>query len=607
VGGECEPGVGGVKVQELESFIGQRHGPLVFERLLGAGATGSVYLAVHPPTGTHFAVKVLHPHLAANLAVRNRFYVEAQVAGRVIHRSVARVLDARRGPGELPCLLMEYVPGEPLSCMPLPVPAAEAVQMLIQVLEGLEVAHARGMVHCDLKPDNLFVAKDANGNRRMKVLDFGMASVLAASFSEQELASGMTLGSPPYMAPEQWQITAADVRMDIYAMGVVGYRLLTGRLPFPRGRMGEVLQGQQEARPPAPHTLDQRIPQALSAAVMQAMARRPEDRFPSAQAFRVALAEIQRQLSRQPAAPEPVLPRAAPSSLRIRVGGLGSPEARPVRASDVSAEGLFIAFDGPPPPLAARLPMEFCFQAQSVLCSGDVVRHVSPEEARTWGICPGFFVHFDELSDELLSLIAQVRTGPAEPAADTDLAQLLSRTAALGNDPYVLLGLPPSASFDEVRQRAESALRRLEGFWKKALPTRQRRELESLRARVEAARRTLGEPLARVGFDALRNNAHGIARCIAMGLTEREVEPLRKAFLSARPGTEERAHSFFSQGRAMENQNALKLALDCYSQAVALDPLNLSWQRHFWALQRRMRPATTRVPSVAPQHAPRAE
>jgi serine/threonine-protein kinase len=597
-------GVG--RVQELESFVGQRHGPLVFERLLGAGATGSVYLAVHPPTGAYFAVKVLHAHLAANPVVRNRFFVEAQVASRIIHRNVARVLDARRGPGELPCLLMEYVAGEPLSCIPLPLPPAESVELLVQVLEGLEVAHARGMVHCDLKPDNLFVTKDANGQRRMKVLDFGMAGVLAASFSEQELASGMALGSPAYMAPEQWQTTAADVRMDVYALGVVGYRLLTGRLPFPRGRMGEVLLGQQEVRPPAPHTLDPRVPQALSAVLMQALSRRPEERFPSAHAFRLALTESVRHLPRPVATPEAPLPRAAPSSLRIRVGGLGSPEARPVRASDVSAEGLFIAFDGPPPPLAARLPMEFCFQAQSVLCSGDVVRHVSPEEARAWGICPGFFVHFDEPSDELLSLIAQVRTGPAEPPADPELAQLLSRTTALGNDPYVLLGLPPSANFDEVRQRAESALRRLEGFWKKALPTRQRRELESLRARVEAARRTLGEPLARVGFDALRNNAHGIARCIAAGLTEQQVEPLRKAFLSARPGTEERSRSFFSQGRMLETQHALKLALDCYAQALALDPLNLAWQRHYWALQRRMRPATTRVPVVAPQAA-RAE
>jgi serine/threonine-protein kinase len=454
------------------------------------------------------------------------------------------------------------------------------------------------VVHCDLKPDNLFVTKDASGQRRMKVLDFGMASVLAAGFSPHELAAGVTLGSPAYMAPEQWETTAADARIDVYALGIVGYQLITGRLPFGRGRMGEVLHGQQESRPPAPHSLDPRLPSALSEVLMQALSLRPEDRFPSAQAFRLALLEAVRHLPREQSREVP-LPRAAPASLRIRVGGLGSPEARPVRASDVSAEGLFIAFEGLPPPLAARLPMELCFQAQSVLCSGDVVRHVSVDEARAWGICPGFFVHFDEPSDELLALISQARTGPAEPPADPELAQLLSRTAVLGNDPYILFGLPPSASFEEVRQRADSALRRLEGFWRKSLPTRQRRELESLRARVEAARRTLGEPLARVGFDALRNNAHGIARCIATGLTEREVEPLRQAFLSARPGTEERARSFFSQGRMLETQNALKLALECYGQALALDPLNLSWQRHFWALQRRLRPATTTVPAVA--------
>jgi hypothetical protein len=596
----CQPAFGVPRTEELVSLVGHRHGPLVFERLLGTGATGSVYLAVYPSNGAYFAVKVLHPHLASNPIVRSRFYVEAQVAGRVVHRNVARVLDARRGPGELPCLLMEYVAGEPLSCMPLPMAPAEAVALLGQVLEGLEAAHARGVVHCDLKPENLFVTKDASGQRRMKVLDFGMASVLAAGFSQQELAAGVTLGSPAYMAPEQWETTAADVRIDVYSAGVVGYRLLTGRLPFGRGRMGEVLHGQPEVRPPAPHTLMQRVPQALSEVLMQAMARRPEDRFPSAKAFREALLEAARHIPRERVTQEFAGARAAvPSGLRVRVGGLGSPEARPVRASDVSAEGLYIAFDGPAPPLAARLPMELCFQAQSVLCSGDVVRHVSPDEARAWGISPGFFVHFDEPSDELLALISQVRTGPAEPPPDPDLAQLLSRTAALGNDPYVLLGLPPSASFDEVRQRSESALRRLEEFWRKSLPTRQRRQLESLRARVEAARRTLGEPLARVGFDALRNNAHGIARCIATGLTEREVEPLRKAFLSARPGTEERARSFFSQGRMLETQNALKLALDCYGQGLVLDPLNLAWQRHFWALQRRLRPATTTVPTVS--------
>lgn len=594
--------------QQTESLVGQRHGPLVLERLLGTGATGSVYLAGHPPSGARFAVRVLHPHLASNPFVRSRFYVEAHIASRVVHRSITRVLDVRPGPNGLPCLLMEYVAGEPLSCLPLPVPPAEAVELLSQILEGLEAAHARGVVHCDLKPDNLFLTQDARGQRRIKVLDFGMASVLSAGFSQQELASGMALGSPAYMAPEQWETTAADVRMDVYALAVIGYRLLTGRLPYGRGRMGEVVLGQQEIRPPAPHVLDPRVPQALSVVVMQALSRRPEERFPSARAFRFAIEESVRNLPREPVTLEAAAPRAAaPSGLRVRVGGLGSPEPRAVRASDVSSEGLFIAFDGPPPPLAARLPMEVSFMGQSVLCAGDVVRHVSVDEARAWGVSAGFFVHFADPSEALRILIAHARTGLAEPPPDAELAQLLARTAALGKDPYILLGLPPSASFDEVRQRAESALRRLEGFWRRTLPTAQREELEALRAHVESALRTLGEPLARVGFDALRGNAHGIARCIAAGLSDREVEPLRRAYLSARPGTEERARAFFAQGRPLEVQGALKPALDCYAQALALDPLNLSWQRHYWALQRRLRPMTTTVPTVAPDSGSRGK
>ncbi len=506
------------RAEEIESLVGQRHGPLVLERLLGVGASGTVYLARHPPSGVPFAVRVLHAHLADDPMVRSRFFVESSVITRVIHRHVARVLDARFGPNGLPCLLMEYIEGEPLSCLSLPMAPVQVVELLAQVLEGLEAAHARGAVHCDLKPDNLFLTQDKRGRRLVKVLDFGQASVLAASFSREELASGMALGSPPYMAPEQWETAAADARMDLYAMGVVGYRLLTGRLPFGRGRMGEVLLGQQEIRPPAPHMLDARVSRELSEVVMQALARRPDRRFPSARDFRLALIESLGPVARALFSQESSMARAtAPSGVHAR--GRGS----------------------------------------------------------------------DLLAGQ-----------EAEPVQDSELAQLLARTAALGQDPYVLLGLPPSASFDEVRQRAEAALRRLEAFGKRPLPDAQRRELESLRSRVEKARRTIGEPLPRAGFDAQRGNAHGIARCIAAGLTEKEVEPLRRAYLASRPGTEDHALTLFTQGRRLESQLALKPALDCYAQALALDPLNLAWQRHYWALQRRMRPMTTSLPTVAP-------
>jgi hypothetical protein len=588
------------RTEELESLVGQKHGPLILERMLGAGAIGTVYLAWYPPTGTRFVVKVLHPHLASHATVRLRFKVEARTACRVIHPNVARMLDVREGPCGLPTLLMEYVDGEPLSRLQIPLPRSEAVELLAQILDALEAAHARGVVHCDLKPDNIFLTQGKNGQRVVKVLDFGMASVLSACFSRDELAAGVALGSPAYMAPEQWETTAADTRMDVYAVGVIGYRLLTGRLPFGRGRMGEVLLGQEEIRPPAPHLLNPHVPEALSSVVMMAIARRPEERFPSARAFRLALVEALRQLPREPVLLEAAAPRAqGPSGLQVRVGGLGSPEPRSVRASDVTAEGLFVAFDGAPPPLAARVPLELSFHGRSLICAGDVVRHVSRDEALAWGVPAGFFVQFAEPSEDLRALVAQARANPVEPPPDAELAQLLTRISALGSDPYVLLGLPPSASFDEVRQRADSALRRLDFFRSRPLPMAQRRELEVLRARVESARRTLGEPLARVGYDAQRGNAHGIARCIAAGLSGEAVEPLRRAFFSANPGAEARSRALFIQGQTLEHQHALRSAIECYGQALALDPLNLAGQRHYWALQRRLRPMTTSLPAVA--------
>jgi serine/threonine-protein kinase len=455
------------------------------------------------------------------------------------------------------------------------------------------------VVHCDLKPDNLILTRDKHGERKVKVLDFGMASVLASCFTQEEIASGVVLGSPAYMAPEQWVTTAADTRMDVYALGVIGYRLLTGRLPFGRGRLGEVRLQEPEARPQAPHTLDSRISQVLSLVIMQAIAWRPEDRFPSARDFQLALIQAQRHIPKPTLTLQPAAPRIQETEgLQVHMVGLGSTESRAVKASDLTSEGLFIAFDGAPPPLAARLSMELSFHGKTVPCAGDVVRHVSQDEAQAWNVSAGFFLHFAEPSAELSALVAQVRANNGEPPADPELAQLLTRTAALGKDPYVFLGLPDSASFDEVRQRAETALRRVELFWSRPLPASQRRELELLRARVEAARRTLGDPLTRASFDALKGNAHGIARCILAGLTDEAVGPIRRAFLDARPGSEARARSLFMQGRSLESQQALKQAVDCYGQALALDPLHLAGQRHYWSLRRRLRPMTTSVPTI---------
>ena len=640
---------------------GQRHGPLVFRRWLGAGALGTVYLAEYTPTGHRFAVKVLHPHLAAQPELQRRFYAEAHALRALVHPHVARVLDARPGPGGLPCLLMEYADGESFSRLPMPLAPVEAVELLTQALEAVEAAHARGLLHCDLSAENLVLTRDAKGERRVKVLDFGASAILSSSLSPQARERGMVVGSPAFIAPEQWSGDAVDGRADVYALGVVGYLLLTGRLPFGIGRAGELA-------PPEPHVLNPCVPPALSSVLLRALASRPGERFESARAFREALVHCMDPRARAaeraaalvddvellldidivldedaptPEVPilllpemrvpqgnvtifgqaipedgatplhlalraaahaEPVLeapaPRvAAPAGLEVRL--LLDGEWVSVAPSDVSVDGLFAAWAGALPPLAARLDVELSFNGRTLTCVGDVVRHVTGDEARTWGVAAGAFLHFAEPGPTLrpwMTWMLEAGSRP-EPLPDGELARLLARAAESARDPYALLGARPDADFEEIRRRAVAALRRLEGFRARSLPSAQRRALEALRGRVESARCTLGEPLSRAGFDAVRGNLSGLARCVEAGLPDEEVEPLRHAFLSARPGSEARARVLFTQGHALEAQRALRAALSRYANALALDPLNVSWLRHYQELRQR---AQGLVPSMPP-------
>ena len=332
------------------SLEGQRHGPLVLRRRLGAGALGSVYLAEYPPTGHRFAVKVLHPNLASRPGVCARFYTEAHAARGLVHRHVARVLDARPGPGGLPALLMEYADGEPLSRLPMPLAPVEAVELLGQALGALEAAHARGLVHRELSADNLVLTRAEDGERRVKVLDFGASAVLTASLSEEERECGMVVGAPAFIAPEQWTGDVVDGRADLYAVGVVGYLLVTGRLPFGFGRVGELA-------PPQPHELNPYVPAALSAVLLRALAQRPEERFQDARAFREAL---ERCLSPSTAAaPLPVSkPMEEPRlDIDMVVGDLCSAVAAPpAPAASLPEASVRVPWDFTPAPVHGPSP-----------------------------------------------------------------------------------------------------------------------------------------------------------------------------------------------------------------------------------------------------------
>ncbi len=564
-----------------QTLTGQDYGPLVLVRKLGAGVLGTVYLAEHSATGTHFAVKVLHPHLAANAAVLERFYVEAHEVRRVVHPNVTRLLDLRPAPGGHHCLLMEYVEGTPLSRLPLPLPPQEAVALLTQALEGLEAAHAQGVVHRDLKPDNLVVTTGPDGQKRVKLLDFGMAGPLAAGFTDEELAAGMVVGSPAYVAPELWVRAEPDARADVYSLAVVAYRLLTGRLPFGGGgRMGEMMMGHKTVRPLPPHVVEDSVPPALSAVILQALSLRPDARFSSARAFRAALLEAMRPMGSGSEAR-----RTGPESLRVRVEDPFQGGKRLARVCEVSEDGLLLSWDGLPPPLASQLQVELTFNGWTLTNTCDVVRVMTLSEALAESQGSGFSLLFSQDSAEVRRLVERAA---AEPALDADLAQLLTRASLCRSDPYSLLSLPPHADFAEVLQRAAAAERRLEPFREKLLPEAQRKSLESLRLQLEVARRTLGDPLARAGFDATRGNFRGVARCLAAGISQEMVERLRQAFLSARPEAEERARALFDEGILLEAQRVLDIALSRYAEALTVDPLNASIHRYYQSLQQRM-------------------
>ncbi len=574
-----------------QTLTGQDYGPLVLERKLGAGVLGTVYLARHSATGTHFAVKVLHPHLAANPAVLERFYLEANEVRRVVHPNVTRLLDLRPAPGGHHCLLMEYVEGTPFSRLPLPLPPEEVVALLTQALEGLEAAHEQGVVHRDLKPDNLVVTTGPTGEQRVKLLDFGMAGPLACGFTDEELAAGMVVGSPAYVAPELWVRAEPDARADVYSLAAVGYRLLTGRLPFGGGgRMGEMMMGHKTVRPLPPHLLEERVPPALSAVLLQALSLRAEARFSSARTFRIALLEAMR-----PMGSGSEVRRSAPESLQVRVEDPFQGGKRLTRVCEVTDDGLFVSWDGLPPPLAAQLQVELSFNGWTLTNTCDVVRVMTLSEALAESQGSGFSLLFSKDSAEVRRLVERAA---AEPALDADLAQLLTRASLCRSDPYSLLSLPQHADFAEVLQRAAAAERRLEPFREKLLPEAQRKALESLCLQLEVARRTLGDPLARAGFDATRGNFRGVARCLAAGISQEMVERLRQAFLSARPEAEERARSLFDEGILLEAQRVLDIALSRYAEALTVDPLNASMHRYYQSLQQRMQTVAMESPSA---------
>ena len=295
-------------------MVGQKVGKYNVVSRLGRGGMGTVYKAVDETLGREVAIKCLNSDLTES-EVLKRFRAEAVALARLNHPNIATIFELTEHEGQL-LMVMEFVRGETfekVSARLGALPVDRAVGLCSQVLDALSHAHREGIVHRDLKPANLMLADSG----LVKVMDFGLARMAG---TEHLTNDGYMVGTPAYMSPEQVLAHEIDGRADLYAMGVVLFRMLTGQLPFKADSGIAMAQKQMYDQPTPVRQLRMELPAAAEDIITRALAKRPEDRFQTADQFKAALAmlngvasvEITRTLT-SPVPFPPITPRAQPA------------------------------------------------------------------------------------------------------------------------------------------------------------------------------------------------------------------------------------------------------------------------------------------------------
>jgi serine/threonine-protein kinase len=573
-------------LRPVDPLVGSTVGSFHIVRALGRGGMGTVYLAEHPVIGSRVAIKFLHESMATNPELVARFYDEARAVNRIGHENIVGIFDLSMLPPNRYYIVMEYLDGEALSAMVRrgAMAADEAVAILLQLCDALQCAHERGVVHRDLKPDNVFVLR-RRGAPFVKLLDFGIAKLRDAPAGAQTMA-GMIVGTPEYMAPEQCENRTIDARTDVYALGVMAYQMLSGVLPF-TGSITQLLMAHVRETPRPPRSVNGLLAPALDDAILRALRKRPEDRFPDMNAFAAALA-AGRDAAAAPPAPAG---EAAPApSLRVQLAG--EAQARPFPATDLTRGSVYLE-SGPP------LPAPFSRAVVSVPDGGsgstpvpaEVVRVVQPAEAKAWGMSAGFALQFLPATPAERAALERLAGGaPAaprsEPSEGSAAALLDALEAHSGGTHYEFLGLPPDAELKEVQSRARALRVQLEHLRDRKLSPRHVALVAPLLARVAFAGDVIGVAAERLAHDARIGNHLGVARCIAAGLPEALLAQRRQEFLRERPGAEERARQCLTRAKVARAVGNVAYARAQYEAALAADPLDVDIHREYWALRR---------------------
>ena len=344
-------------------------------KLVGSGGMADVYVAHDSVLGRKVAIKVLNEELASNKKFSQRFKQEAKSASAMDHPNIVKVLDA----GETTdtdsagvkhtyaYLVMEYVDGLELSKLvargPLKVP--EAIRVTKELLSAIEFAHNKGIVHRDIKPDNILLTRAG----KVKVLDFGIARAVAETFDDIATTTSI-LGTAAYFSPEQAQGQKVDIRTDLYAIGIVLFEMLTGKVPFTGDTAVAVAHQHIHAHPPAPSSLNPKVSLALDQVVFTALAKDKADRFQTTAEFG---RELRAAATAKPGtAPVPVVPK--PDMDTLLGANISEPALeKSATVSELPDDFLFLFGDDPQTAPTLIQPEQFRPERKRVITAVAVI------------------------------------------------------------------------------------------------------------------------------------------------------------------------------------------------------------------------------------------
>ena len=300
------------------------------EERLGEGGMGQVYRARHLLMDRPVALKVLHPRFVENEAARTRFQLEARAAVLLHHPNAISVTDFGQTIDGLVYLVMELLEGHTLReilVKEAPLETARAISIMLQASAAVAAAHDAGIIHRDLKPSNILVTQSADAPAVVKVLDFGIAKLGADVFEGEDTAAltlpGIPLGTPRYMAPEQYEGRDLTPAADVYSLGVILYEMLTGMAPFTGATVVEIAQKHANDPPRPPREIVAGIPEDVERVMSRALEKQPEARPANAAEFRSELLDTAERLGLEHNAAT-----SAPDIRALRGAGLESPSGR---------------------------------------------------------------------------------------------------------------------------------------------------------------------------------------------------------------------------------------------------------------------------------------